>query len=129
MILEYANDGEVYKELKTSPGRKFTEAKASKYIRQVLEAINYLHENSIIHRDLKPENLLNSFGVIKLADFGWSVFAPEHGNKRKTFCGTMDYVPPEMVQGEKYDYHTDNWSIGILAYEFVTGNPPFGGRS
>ena len=126
MILEYANDGEVYKELKSSPGKKFTEEKASKYIRQVLEAINYLHENSIIHRDLKPENLLNSFGVIKLADFGWSVFSPENANKRKTFCGTMDYVPPEMVQGDKYDYHSDNWSVGILAYEFVAGSPPFG---
>jgi len=48
---------------------------------------------------------------------------------RKTFCGTLDYVPPEMVQGEQYDRHTDNWSIGILTYEFLTGRPPFEKRS
>lgn len=48
---------------------------------------------------------------------------------RKTFCGTLDYVPPEMVQGEQYDSHTDNWSIGILTYEFLTGRPPFEKRS
>lgn len=129
MIMEYACDGELYKELKSSPGRKFSEDKASNYIKQVLEAINYLHENDIIHRDIKPENLLKSFGQIKLADFGWSVYAPESKNKRKTFCGTLDYVPPEMVQGEKYDYHIDNWGIGVLAYEFVTGQPPFGKKT
>lgn len=129
MIMEYACDGEIYKELKSSPGRKFPEEKASNYIKQVLEAINYLHENDIIHRDIKPENLLKSFGQVKLADFGWSAYAPESKNKRKTFCGTLDYVPPEMVQGEKYDYHIDNWGIGILAYEFVTGQPPFGKKT
>lgn len=48
---------------------------------------------------------------------------------RKTFCGTLDYVPPEMVQGDKYDSHTDNWGIGILTYEFLTGRPPFEKRS
>lgn len=129
MILEYAADGEVYKELKNSPGKKFTEEKASKYIKQVLDAIIYLHSNDIIHRDLKPENLLNSYGTLKLADFGWSVYAPEAGGKRNTFCGTLDYVPPEMVQGQKYDYHSDNWSIGIMAFEFLTGSPPFGKRT
>ena len=48
---------------------------------------------------------------------------------RKTFCGTLDYVPPEMVQGENYNFKTDNWSIGILAYEFLVGRPPFEKRS
>jgi aurora kinase, other len=129
MILEYAADGEVYKELKNSPSKKFTEEKSSKYIKQVLDAIMYLHSNDIIHRDLKPENLLNSYGTLKLADFGWSVYSPEAGAKRKTFCGTLDYVPPEMIQGEKYDYHSDNWSIGIMAFEFMTGSPPFGKRT
>lgn len=129
MILEYAADGEVYKELKNSTNKRFTEEKASKYIKQILQAIIYLHSHDIIHRDLKPENLLNSYGTLKLADFGWSVFAPQSGAKRKTFCGTLDYVPPEMVQGEKYDYHSDNWSIGIMTFEFVTGSPPFGQRT
>lgn len=48
---------------------------------------------------------------------------------RRTFCGTLDYVPPEMIQGEKYDFHTDNWSIGILTFELLTGKPPFEKRS
>lgn len=129
MILEYAADGEVYKELKNSPGKKFTEEKAAKYIKQVLDAIMYIHSHDIIHRDLKPENLLNSYGTLKLADFGWSVYAPESKNRRNTFCGTLDYMPPEMVQCEKYDYHSDNWSIGIMAFEFLTGSVPFGQRT
>ena len=65
---------------------------------------------------------------IKLADFGWSAHAPGH-SLRKTFCGTLDYVPPEMVQGFRYDSHTDHWSIGILTYEFLTGRPPFEKKS
>lgn len=129
MILEYASNGEVYKELKNSPNKRFTEEKAAKYLKQILQAIIYLHSQDIIHRDLKPENLLNSYGTIKLADFGWSVYAPETGDKRKTFCGTLDYLPPEMLQGKRYDYHSDNWSIGIMAFEFVTGAPPFGQRT
>ena len=64
-----------------------------------------------------------------MADFGWSVHAPKSSSMRKTFCGTLDYVPPEMVQGENYNYRTDIWSIGVLAYEFLAGKPPFEKRS
>lgn len=80
----------------------------------------------MIHRDIKPENLLNSFGTIKLADFGWSCHAPS--NKRATFCGTLDYLPPEMVNKKQeceYDNSIDIWAIGVLAYELVTGKAPF----
>ena len=64
-------------------------------------------------------------GVIKIADFGWSVHAPS--NRRKTMCGTMDYLPPEMVvnRGGDYDKRIDIWSVGVLAYEFCYGKPPF----
>jgi serine/threonine protein kinase len=102
----------------------FDEGKTSRYIYQVLQAFVYLHGLDVIHRDLKPENILRCFDTIKIADFGWSVYAPE-SKLRGTFCGTLDYVAPEMVQGEKYDFHTDNWSIGILTYEMLTGKPPF----
>lgn len=128
MLMEYADRGDVYKELKQSPDKRLTEAKAAQYIKQVLEATIFLHSHDIIHRDLKPDNLLNCDGVIKLADFGWSVLV-EKSSKRKTFCGTLDYMPPEMVSGDKYDSSVDNWSIGVMTYEFIAGTPPFGKES
>ena len=69
---------------------------------------------------------MNCLGTIKLADFGWSVHAPS--NRRNTMCGTLDYLPPEMLAREgsrDYDNSVDIWSLGILAYEFVVGSPPF----
>jgi serine/threonine protein kinase len=85
----------------------------------------YIHSKDVIHRDIKPENLLNCLGTIKLADFGWSVHEPS--NKRQTMCGTLDYLPPEMVTGDdtSYDKSIDVWSLGILAFEFTCGFPPF----
>lgn len=87
-------------------------------------ALIYLHEKNVIHRDIKPENLLNSMGTIKIADFGWSVYSPKEG-WRETLCGTLDYLPPEMVTGDNHDYWVDIWSLGILCYEFCCGVPPF----
>lgn len=86
-------------------------------------ALSYLHSKDVIHRDIKPENLLNSLGVIKIADFGWSIHAPN--DKRQTLCGTLDYLPPEMVVDQPHDKRVDVWSLGILCYEFCVGNPPF----
>jgi serine/threonine protein kinase len=62
--------------------------------------------------------MLNN-GVLKLSDFGWSIYSEE---TRKTFCGTLDYVSPEVIQGKQYDFRVDNWSIGILCYELLVGN-------
>ena len=127
LILEYAPDGELYKELKSTPNNRFTEEKTSKIIRQVLDAFIYLQSLDIIHRDLKPENLLSFMGQVKLADFGWSVCSQD--KKRKTFCGTIDYMPPEMANGAHYDFKSDNWAIGVLAYEFMVGKAPFETKS
>ena len=123
MILEYATEGEVYKELRNQPNHRFEDAKSADYIYQVAQALKYLHSKKVIHRDIKPENLLNCQGTIKLSDFGWSTHSPD--DRRKTMCGTLDYLPPEMVNTQKYDHSVDIWSIGILAYELLTGNPPF----
>jgi aurora kinase B len=110
--------------LKNSPYGRFDEHRSAKYTHQVADALHYCHVNNVIHRDLKPENiLLTQDDNIKLADFGWS--AHTMSNKRKTMCGTLDYLPPEMVDGNSYDDSVDQWCLGILCYEFLVGNPPF----
>ncbi|KAK3726845.1 hypothetical protein QZH41_016724 [Actinostola sp. cb2023] len=122
LILEYAPNGELYKHLTAS--ERFGEKETAKYIYQLAGALEYCHRLKVIHRDIKPENLLlNSLGDIKIADFGWSVHAPS--SKRSTLCGTLDYLPPEMVEGKMHDEKVDLWSLGILCYEFLVGKPPF----
>ncbi|KAG7388693.1 hypothetical protein PHYPSEUDO_011886 [Phytophthora pseudosyringae] len=124
LVLEYAPYGELFKEL--AKEKYFSDAVAAHYVAQVVEALRYCHSCNVIHRDIKPENLLLGYNkTIKLADFGWSVHAPKPYNLRKTFCGTPDYLSPEMVMGEPYDYRTDSWSLGVLAYELLVGSPPF----
>ncbi|XP_076291809.1 aurora kinase B [Lasioglossum baleicum] len=124
LVLEFAAGGELYKELKRQPKERFNEHLSAKYTYQVADALEYCHRNNVIHRDIKPENLLlTNEGDIKLADFGWSVHAPS--SKRNTLCGTLDYLPPEMVTGQTYDIYVDHWCLGILCYEFLAGTPPF----
>lgn len=126
LVLEYAGHGELYKHLQKAG--KFPEWRAAQYIAQMTAALKYLHKKHIMHRDIKPENILVGIhGEIKISDFGWSVHAPN--NRRKTMCGTLDYLPPEMViPGGKdrfYDEKIDIWSLGVLMYEFLVGQAPF----
>ncbi|CUG94079.1 serine-threonine protein kinase, putative [Bodo saltans] len=101
----------------------FKEARASRYVRQTARAIQYLHANRIAHRDIKLENiLLDNNGVAKLADFGWSTLTGE--SSRKTVCGTLDYLSPEMLAGS-HTSKTDVWSLGVGLVEMITGSPPF----
>jgi len=120
--LEFAAGGELYKSLQKQ--QRFPEWKAAQYIAQMASALKYLHKKHIIHRDIKPENILVGIhGEIKISDFGWSVHTP--GNRRKTFCGTLDYLPPEMLKGGEYSEKVDLWSLGVLTYEFLVGEAPF----
>ncbi|KAM7223598.1 hypothetical protein V8F06_001072 [Rhypophila decipiens] len=126
LILEFAGKGELYKHLRKEG--KFPEWKAAQYIAQMASALKYLHKKHVIHRDIKPENILMGIhGEIKISDFGWSVHAPN--NRRQTLCGTLDYLPPEMVGSggrEKwYNEKVDLWSLGVLTYEFLVGEAPF----
>mmetsp|Transcript_9246 Transcript_9246/g.13927 ORF Transcript_9246/g.13927 Transcript_9246/m.13927 type:complete len:316 (-) Transcript_9246:69-1016(-) len=122
LILEFAPGGELYKVL-TNKGR-FSERTTAKYILDLSVALDYCHQKHVIHRDIKPENLLiGQRNDIKIADFGWSVHAPT--SRRTTLCGTLDYLPPEMVEGREHDETADIWSLGVLCYEFLVGNPPF----
>lgn len=124
LILEYAPRGEMYKTLQRTPEGRFNEATSSRYIRQMTDALIYCHSKKVIHRDIKPENLLlDVVGNLKIADFGWSVHAPS--SRRGTMCGTLDYLPPEMIEGKMHDEKVDLWSLGILTYEFLVGKPPF----
>jgi aurora kinase len=126
LILEFAGKGELYKHLRRE--NRFPEWKAAQYIAQMASALRYLHRKHVIHRDIKPENILMGIhGEIKISDFGWSVHAPN--NRRKTLCGTLDYLPPEMIKsGSKdnwYNEKVDLWSLGVLMYEFLVGEAPF----
>jgi aurora kinase, other len=121
-ILEYAGKGDIWKSLRENV--HFSESVASGYIKQICGALDYMHNLNIIHRDIKPENILiGCDGLLKLADFGWSVY--NNDKKRNTFCGTAEYLPPEMCEEHVYDFHADIWCLGILCYEFCTGGTPF----
>ncbi|CRK29636.1 Serine/threonine-protein kinase ark1 like [Verticillium longisporum] len=126
LILEFAGKGELYKHLRRES--KFPEWKAAQYVAQMASALRYLHRKHVIHRDIKPENILVGIhGELKLSDFGWSVHAPN--NRRNTMCGTLDYLPPEMIKpGSSDNYYNekvDLWSLGVLMYEFLVGEAPF----
>jgi calcium/calmodulin-dependent protein kinase I len=99
-------------------------------VKQILNAVKYLHQQGIAHRDLKPENLLCSGEgvneVVKIADFGLSkIFAGEKGEELQTSCGTPGYVAPEVLMSEHYDKSVDMWGIGIITYILLAGYPPF----
>lgn len=130
LILEFANQGDLFGLMMSQPRRCFPEPVASNYVRQMIKALIYLKSKKIIHRDIKPENILVQEGVLKLSDFGWAIHNPEN-RIRTTHCGTLDYTPPEMLLREvtgkqnQYDFNVDVWSIGVLAYELSCGFAPF----
>ncbi|AMD21372.1 HER093Wp [Eremothecium sinecaudum] len=123
LVMEYLVNGELYKQLK---GRShFSDVVASYYVYQMADALDYMHERNILHRDLKPENIIIGFSnTIKLTDFGWSVINNK-GSKRKTLCGTVDYLSPELIKSREYDEQVDVWALGVLTFELLVGSPPF----
>ena len=122
LVMEYAKYGNLYLYIKKN--NYLSEEKSFKYFIQVVNAIYFLHKNDLIHRDIKPENILMfKDGIVKLCDFGWC--ARLDGGQRITFCGTVEYMSPEMVNKEEYSKEIDIWSLGILLYEMTHGYSPF----
>uniref|UniRef100_A0AAY4D289 cGMP-dependent protein kinase n=1 Tax=Denticeps clupeoides TaxID=299321 RepID=A0AAY4D289_9TELE len=125
MLMEACLGGELWTILRDRGS--FEDATTRFYTACVVEAFAYLHSKGIIYRDLKPENLiLDHRGYAKLVDFG---FAKKigFGKKTWTFCGTPEYVAPEIILNKGHDISADYWSLGILMYELLTGSPPFSG--
>ena len=129
LLMPYASKGQLYSLLKRQV--RFDQRTAAQYMREVIEAVRYIHSFSpkIIHRDIKPENLLldDNYRVL-LSDFGWSNFLDDN-EFRKTFCGTPEYLSPEMVKKSGHNEMVDIWALGVLMFEFLAGYAPFSGST
>ncbi|NP_001037051.1 protein kinase, cGMP-dependent, type I [Bombyx mori] len=125
MLMETCLGGELWTILRDRG--QFDDATTRFYTACVVEAFHYLHSRNIIYRDLKPENLLlDSKGYVKLVDFGFSKKL-QASRKTWTFCGTPEYVAPEVIMNRGHDISADYWSLGVLMFELLTGSPPFTG--
>nr|XP_019960646.1 PREDICTED: cGMP-dependent protein kinase 2 [Paralichthys olivaceus] len=125
MLLEACLGGEIWSLLRDRGS--FDEPVAKFCVGCVTEAFDYLHRKGVLYRDLKPENLmLDTEGYIKLVDFGFAKKI-RCGQKTWTFCGTPEYVAPEIILNKGHNFSVDFWSLGILVFELLTGSPPFSG--
>lgn len=127
LILEYGQGGELFTHLSTE--RMFAEPVAAFYMAEMLLAISHLHTHlGVVYRDLKPENcLLDAEGHLLLTDFGLSKVSALPNDQCHSMLGTVEYMAPEIVQGQKYGKAVDWWSYGALGFDLMTGNPPFRG--
>jgi len=127
LVMDFMSGGELFFHLRRE--KKFLESKTRFYAAEIILALEHLHSVGIIYRDLKPENILiGADGHIKIADFGLSKQGIEEGAKTYTFCGTPEYLAPEILQAKGHDKAVDYWSLGALIYEMLTGAPPFYSR-
>jgi len=122
-VMKFYQGGELYNHLLAK--KRFSEDNAKFYGAQIALALGELHKNKIIYRDMKPENiLLDTDGYIALADFGLAKILEEN-QSTMTFCGTAEYIAPEIVNGVGHNKQVDWWGLGVLLYEMMIGVPPF----
>ncbi|EGD75128.1 AGC/AKT protein kinase [Salpingoeca rosetta] len=123
-VLDYVSGGELFVHLQKEGS--FSEDRSRFYVGMLILALDHLHSHRIIYRDLKPENILIDMnGYLKLTDFGLCKEDVGQFDKTNTFCGTPEYMAPEILQQKGYGMEVDWWTIGTLLYEMMAGLPPF----
>ena len=123
LVMDFVNGGELFFHLKRE-GR-FSEDRVRFYAAECVLALEHLHSRGIIYRDLKPENiLLDAEGHVKLTDFGLSKTGIK-GDQTSTFCGTPEYLAPEVIKGAGYGVEVDLWSLGLVMFEMLCGHHPY----
>jgi len=136
LIMEECKGGELFEKIQAKNGKKMTIKEVSKIFKEIMIAVNYLHNRGICHRDLKPENILflnnEENSPIKLVDFGLGKIFGDYGklynNEMKNTVGTIYYMSPEVLKG-KYDQFCDIWSCGVILYLMLSGKLPFNGKN
>ncbi|XP_028848429.1 protein kinase C zeta type isoform X1 [Denticeps clupeoides] len=124
LVIEYVNGGDLMFHMQRQ--RKLPEEHARFYAAEICIALNFLHEKGIIYRDLKLDNvLLDHEGHIKLTDYGMCKEGIRPGDTTSTFCGTPNYIAPEILRGEDYGFSVDWWALGVLMFEMMAGRSPF----
>ncbi|PAA62441.1 hypothetical protein BOX15_Mlig000742g1 [Macrostomum lignano] len=124
LILEYLAGGELFTQLEREG--VFNERTAQFYLAEIVLALGHLHQQGIVYRDLKPENvLLSRAGHVKLTDFGLSKEAVNENGLTHTFCGTIEYMAPEILMRKGHGRAVDWWSLGTLMFDMLAGGPPF----
>ncbi|KAL4221832.1 hypothetical protein ACF0H5_020086 [Mactra antiquata] len=123
-VIEFVNGGDLMFHMQRQ--RRLPEEHARFYSAEICLALHFLHQRGIVYRDLKLDNvLLDSDGHIKLTDYGMCKEGLWPGDATSTFCGTPNYIAPEILRGEDYDYSVDWWALGVLMFEMLAGRSPF----
>ena len=127
LVMEFVNGGELFFHLHQDNSNGFDETRAKFYAAQIVLALEHMHNEGVVYRDLKPENILiDSEGYLRITDFGLSKIDEEDDMKARTqtFCGTLEYMAPEMMTNKFYSHAVDWFSFGVLLFEMLSGKNP-----